>query len=258
MSEPVTSQIKKQHIRKLLSQGRRVDGRAFDEYRPISIQTNFIESAQGSARVKLGDTEILAGVKMEVGSPFGDTPDKGVLTTNTELVPMASPTFESGPPDAGAIELARVVDRGIRESEMIDLQALCIKRGEEVWINFLDIYVLDYGGNLFDACFIGAVAALRSTMVPAKENGKADEDYPMPTKHFPVQTLAVKIENSILFDPTLDEERVADARLTVTTDENGDLRAMQKGLSGAFTMEEVRKVIDDSSRISKGIREIIG
>ncbi|WP_026068908.1 exosome complex protein Rrp42 [Methanomassiliicoccus luminyensis] len=257
MSEPVMSEIKKGHIHKLLSTGKRVDARAYDEYRPISIETNYIESAQGSARVRLGNTDILVGVKMEVGSPFPDTPDRGVLTTNTELIPLASPTFESGPPDAGAIELARVIDRGIRESEMIDLQKLCIKEGEEVWINFLDIYVLDYDGNLFDACFIGAVAALRSTIVPAKENEKG-EDYPLPVRHFPIQTTAVKIENSILFDPTLDEEKVADARLSVTTDENGDLRAMQKGLAGAFTLDEVKQVIDTSLRVSKGIREIIG
>jgi exosome complex component RRP42 len=257
MSEPVMSEIKKGHIHKLLSTGKRVDGRALDEYRQISIETNYIESAQGSARVRLGNTDVLVGVKMEVGSPFADTPDRGVLTTNTELIPLASPTFESGPPDAGAIELARVIDRGIRESEMIDLKKLCIKRGEEVWINFLDIYVLDYDGNLFDACFLGAIAALKTTIVPAKENDKG-EDYPMPLNHLPIQTTVVKIENSILFDPTLDEEKVADARLTVTTDENGDLRAMQKGLAGAFTLDEVKQVIEMSLRMSKDLRNIVG
>ncbi len=257
MAEEVISQIKKGHIHKLLSMGRRVDGRAADEYRPIVVETGIIESAQGSARVKIGNTDVVVGIKMDVGSPFADTPDRGVLTTNAELIPLASPTFEPGPPDPAAIELSRVVDRGIRESEMIDLQKLCIKEGEEVWINFVDIYVLDYDGNLFDACFYGAVAALKNTVVPAAEHGKGD-DYPMPLRHYPIQTTAVKIENSILFDPTLDEEKVADARLTVTTDENGDLRAMQKGLAGALTLDEVKGIIDTSLRLSKGIREIIG
>jgi len=257
MSEDVISQIKKGHIHKLLSMGRRMDGRAADEYRPIIVETGIIESAQGSARVKVGGTDVGGGGKMDIGSPFADTPDRGVLTTNAELIPLASPTFESGPPDPSAIELARVIDRGIRESEMIDLQKLCIVEGEEVWINFVDIYVLDYDGNLFDACFYGAVAALKNTIVPAEEHGKG-ENYPMPLSHFPIQTTAVKIENSILFDPTLDEEKVADARLSVTTDENGDLRAMQKGLAGALTLDEVKSIIDTSLRLSKGLREIIG
>ena len=58
----------------------------------------------------------------------------------------------------------------------------------------------------------------------------------MPLRRYPVQTTAVKIENSILFDPTL-TKKVADARLTCTS--NGDLRAMQ-GLAGALTLDEVR------------------
>ena len=140
---------------------------------------------------------------------------------------------------------------------MIDLQKLCIKEGEEVWINFVDIYVPRLRRQLVRRLLYGALAALKNTVVPAAEHGKGD-DYPMPLRHYPVQTTAVKIENSILFDPTLDEEKVADARLTVTTDENGDLRAMQKGLAGALTLDEVKMIIDTFRRLSNGIREIIG
>ena len=49
----------------------------------------------------------------------------------TELVPFASPMFESGPPREDAIELARVVDRGIRHSEIVDKKKLCITPGKE-------------------------------------------------------------------------------------------------------------------------------
>jgi len=257
MARSIMSEIKKDHIHKLLAKGRRVDGRAWDEFRPISIKTNFSETAEGSARVRVGNTDVLVGVKMTVGQPFEDTPNKGVLTTNAELIPLASPTFESGPPDENSVELARVCDRGIRESQMIDLEALCIEERKEVWILFTDIYVLDYDGNLFDAAFLGAMAALRSTIVPAKENGKG-EDFPLPIRHSPISVTAVQIENSILVDPTLDEEKVAEARLTVTTDENGDLRAMQKGLQGALTLEQVGKIIETSQRLGNDLRKLIG
>jgi exosome complex component RRP42 len=257
MSRSVMSEIKRDHIHKLLATGKRVDGRAWDEFRPISIQINYAENAEGSARVKLGNTDVLVGVKMTVGQPFADTPDKGVLTTNAELIPLASPTFESGPPDEDSVELARVCDRGIRESQMIDLESLCIVPGKEVWILFTDIYVLDYDGNLFDAAFLGAVAALSSTIVPAKAAGKG-EDYPLPIRHLPISVTAAQIENSILVDPTLDEEKVAAARLTVTTDENGDLRAMQKGLTGALTWDQIRKMIETSQRLGKDLRDMLG
>jgi exosome complex component RRP42 len=257
MARAVMSEIKKDHIHKLLAKGRRVDNRAWDEFRPITIQPGYIETAEGSARVKVGNTDVLVGVKMATGAPFADTPNKGVLSTNAELIPMASPNFESGPPDENSIELARVVDRGIRESQMVDLEALCIEPEKEVWIMFTDIYVLDYDGNLFDAAFLGAIAALNNTMVPAKANDRGD-DYQLPIQHMPISVTAVQIENSILVDPTLDEEKVAEARLTVTTDENGDLRAMQKGLAGAFSLDQIYKCVETSQRLGNDLRKLIG
>jgi exosome complex component RRP42 len=47
-------------------------------------------------------------------------------------------------------------------------------------------------------------------------------------------------------DPQLEEERVANTRLTITIDESGAIRAMQKGLSGSFTIKEVSKIIESS------------
>ena len=257
MARAVMSEIKKDHIHKLLAKGRRVDNRAWDEFRPITIQPGYIDTAEGSARVKIGNTDVLVGVKMTIGEPFQDTPNKGVLSTNAELIPMASPNFESGPPDENSIELARVVDRGIRESQMVDLEAMCIEPEKEVWIMFTDIYVLDYDGNLFDAAFLGAISALKNAMVPAKANDRGD-DYPLPIRHLPISVTAVQIENSILVDPTLDEEKVAEARLTVTTDENGDLRAMQKGLAGAFTLDQIYKCVETSQRLGNDLRKLIG
>jgi exosome complex component RRP42 len=74
----------------------------------------------------------------------------------------------------------------------------------------------------------------------------------------PISCTAVQIENSILFDPSLDEEKVASARLTVTTDENGDLRAMQKGLKGALTIEQVKSVIETAQRLGGDLRKLVG
>jgi exosome complex component RRP42 len=46
--------------------------------------------------------------------------------------------------------------------------------------------------------------------------------------------------------------------LTVTTDENGDLRAMQKGLRGAFTMDQVKNIIETSQRLGNELRKLVG
>ncbi|HLE45780.1 MAG TPA: exosome complex protein Rrp42 [Thermoplasmata archaeon] len=251
----VISELMREHIHKLAASGKRSDGRAFDEPRKLVVQKNYIKTAEGSARVQLGNTDVLVGVKISVGEPYPDTPNSGVLSTSAELVPMASPTFESGPPRPEAIEIARVVDRGIRESKTVDTAKLCITPKEKVWIMFVDIHALDYDGNLFDAASYGALAALSCAKVPASVIGK--EDYPLPVDHWPVSVTSAKIGRTIVVDPNLDEERIADARLTVATDENGDIRAMQKGLIGSFSFDEIREVIATSQRVGRVIRDII-
>lgn len=162
----IIPEIMKEDIISLISNNKRLDGRSFYEFRDIKIKTGVISKAEGSARVKLGDTQVLVGVKPTIGEPFPDNPNLGIIITNSELLPMASPTFEPGPPDERSIELARVVDRCIRESNMLDLEKLCIIEGEKVWILFIDLHILDYDGNLFDASVLGAVAALMDTKLP--------------------------------------------------------------------------------------------
>ena len=261
MNSTLISSIKKDYLNKLAEQKKRIDGRAFDEYRKISIETNIVRKAEGSARVKIGNTQVLAGIKMDVGEPYSDSPESSVLTTSAELIPMASPDFEAGPPREDAIELARVVDRGIRESEVIDLDKLCIEPGEKVWIVFVDIHVLDYDGNLFDASSLAALAALSTAMVPA-ERFEMGKDYPLPIKEPPISCTFVKFNKAIVVDPCLDEETIAEARLTVATDKEGNIRAMQKGLSGSFTLDEVKKVIkasiDNGARIRKILEDAVG
>src|SRR5882762_11007122 len=110
---PPVAKLEQKTVVDLIAKGNRIDERGHDSYRPITIQTGIIEKANGSAQIFLGKTRVLVGIKVETGEPFPDTPEEGVLTVNAELVPLAHPSFEPGPPDENAIELARVIDRGI-------------------------------------------------------------------------------------------------------------------------------------------------
>lgn len=258
---PVIASLKRDYLSKLAEQGKRADGRKFDEYRKIEIETDVASRAEGSAKVKIGNTQVIVGIKMDVGEPYPDTPNCGVMSTAAELIPMASPDFESGPPQKDAIELARVVDRGIRESQIIDVEKLCIEPMDKenkgkVWIVFIDIHILDYDGNLFDAASLAALAALFTAKVPAKRF-ELGEDYPLPLRDPPVSCTSVKFNGVVVFDPSLDEEEIAEARLTVATDKNGHIRAMQKGLNGSFSKEEIKKVIKASIDNGKELRKIL-
>ena len=257
----LTSSIKKDYLIKLAKDGKRADGRNFDQYRDIKVETNVVEKAEGSARVQIGNTQVIAGIKMDVGEPYPDSPESGVMTTAAELIPLASPDFEAGPPREDAIELARVVDRGIRESEVIEIDKLCIKPEEKVWIVFIDIHIIDYDGNLFDAASLASLAALMTAKVPA-ERFELGEDYPLPLKEPPISCTSVKFNGAVIMDPSLDEEEIAEARLTVATDDKGDIRAMQKGLNGSFTVDEIKKVIkqtvDNGQKIKEHLYKSIG
>lgn len=269
----ITPSIKKEYLEKLASEGKRADGRSFDEYRKIEIETGVVSKAEGSARVKIGNTQVVTGIKIDVGEPYPDSPDSGVMTTAAELIPLASPDFESGPPREDAIELARVVDRGIRESEVIEVDKLCIEPGEKIWIVFIDIHIIDFDGNLFDAASLASLAALMTSNIPIERLKPTLEklqekfpsvknflnehptDYPLPLKTPPISCTSVKYNKSIVIDPALDEEEIAEARFTVATDENGDIRAMQKGLKGSFSVDEIKKVIKASTDNGTKIRE---
>jgi exosome complex component RRP42 len=244
----------------LILKGKRLDERTPLDYRPVTIMLGTIEKANGSAHVYLGKTKVLVGVKVETGNPFPDTPDQGILTVNAEFVPLASPTFEAGPPDENSIELARVVDRGIRESKAIDLKTLCIDPGKKVFVVFVDVYVLDHDGNLIDAAGMAALGALVSAKMRAFEvkNGELkykDEMIPLPINNHPVPITSAKIDGTIVVDPCLEEEQVMSCRLTVTTDKDNNVCAMQKGGLGVFTPDEVKQIVSTSISKSKELRQ---
>lgn len=253
--------IHNQYLINLASRSVRMDGRKPEEYRKISIEKDVIAKAEGSARVRIGKTEVLAGVKIDIGTPFSDRPDEGVLMTNAEFSPIASPEFEKGPPSEDAIELARVVDRGIRESGMIDTGKLCIKKGEKVWMVFVDIHMLNHEGNLIDAASLAAVTALLNSRMPAFDGEKVDyygkKGKPLPVKGKPVAVTMVKIGNSLLVDPKLEEEEAMDCRITVTTNDSGNITALQKSGSGALSMEDIEKAFEISAKVGKEKRRLL-
>ena len=249
----------KNYVGRLVEENLRIDERKSDELRSIKVETGIITTAEGSARVTWGNTIVLAGVKMSVGEPFPDTPDEGVLIVNSELVPVASPTFEPGPPSEQSIELARVIDRGIRESHAIDLEKLMVEKGK-VWNVNIDVYVLDHDGNFIDAGALAAIAAVMDAKLPEYKNEKinyAKLTTPLPVKDMPIAVTIAKIGNKILVDPQIEEENAMDARITITTTREGDICSIQKGGEGFFTTNELEKAADLSIAKGKEIRTLL-
>ena len=262
MSSVVAPRIKQRRIAELISKGMRLDGRGTTDYREIILETGVVERAEGSARVRLGKTEVMVGTKIEVGEPFSDVPDQGVLTVNAELVPLASPTFEPGPPNENAIELARVVDRGIRESKAIALEELCAVPGKKVFIVFVDVYVLNHDGNLIDASAMASLAALLNTKMRKYEVKDGEVEMKsgytqLPMRNYPIAVTFAKINDKLVVDPSLEEEQIMDARLTITTGKNGKICAIQKGGYGYFTKEQVLEAAKIAAKKAEELRKLV-
>ncbi len=246
---PIISNLRKDQILKSLSEGKHIDGRELLSQRSLEIMPGIIEKAEGSASVKLGDTYVVAGVKVGISTPFPDTPNEGILIVNAEVLPTASEYQEPGPPDEDTIELARVVDRGIRESKMVDFSKLVIEPAKQVYTVFVDVSVLGMDGNLFVASSYAAVAALMTANFNIyKMDGdvavKTDDKMAMPISDLAVSLTFAKIGDNIVIDPTWEEEGVMDARLTAAYDSDGRLCAMQKGGSGGLKIDDVFQIVD--------------
>jgi exosome complex component RRP42 len=234
-------------IVEIARQGKRLDGRALDEMRDFSLEVGACLNAESSARILLGDTEVIAGIKIAVDKPYPDSPDEGAISVGAELLPLAHPDYETGPPSFDEIEVARVVDRGIRESKAIDFTKLCIKEGEACLIAFMDFYAINSNGNLFDAGSIAGLAAFLTAKVPKLDESfkiiKGEYSGKLELKRLPLLTTFVKVGGKIMVDPTFIEEKASEARFSVATTEDGHMCAMQKG-PGAFTPEEIYTMID--------------
>ncbi|KAJ1279458.1 hypothetical protein BS78_04G158400 [Paspalum vaginatum] len=259
-------------IERALQSDLRIDGRNSFDFRTLKITFG---REDGTSEVRLGETHVMAYVTAQLVQPYRDRPNEGTLAIFTEFSPMADPAFEAGRPGESAIELGRVVDRGLRESRAVDMESLCVVAGKHVWSVRVDLHILDNGGNLIDAANIAALAALSTFRRPECTVGGDDgqqvivhdpevrDPLPLTIHHMPIAvTFAYFGEgNIVVVDPTYKEEAVMGGRMTATINSNGDVCAIQKaggeGVMSGVIMQCLRiasvKAADITSKIKKAV-----
>ena len=252
------NEIKRDSLNALLSAGKRGDGRGMHDYRKMTLQPGILQNAEGSAVATIGKSQVMAGIKFDIAKPFADRPTEGVLSTSSDLLPLASHLFEPGPPGEESIELARVVDRGIRSANLLDLGSFFIE-AEKVIALYIDIYVLDHDGNLIDCSSLAAMSALLCARMPKIENGKiirGEYAGKLPLKDKVVTCTFGKLGDRIFLDPSLDEEKGMDARLTLATTPT-HLCAAQKGGWGTFSEKDIMELLDISMQKAADLRALL-
>ncbi|PNT68810.1 hypothetical protein BRADI_3g45490v3 [Brachypodium distachyon] len=264
----------REFIEQALQSDLRVDGRRPFDFRKLKI---VFGREDGSAEVELGETRVMGYVTAQLVQPYKDRPSEGTLAIFTEFSPMADPAFEPGRPGEAAIELGRVIDRGLRESRAVDMESLCVVAGKHVWSLRVDLHILDNGGNLIDAANIAALAALSTFRRPECTVGGEDgqqvtvhdpevrDPLPLTIHHLPIAvTFAYFGDGNIMvIDPTYKEEAVMGGRMTATINSNGDVCSIQKaggeGVMSSVIMQCLRiasvKAADITSKIKSKVED---
>lgn len=261
----------KNFIKRALLSEIRIDCRKPFDFRNIIIDFG---REDGMAEVQLGQTRVMGIVTAKLVQPYRDRPNEGTFAIYTEFSPMADPSFEIGHPGESAIELGRIIDRGLRESRAVDTESLCIVSGKLVWGIRIDLHILDNGGNLVDAANIAALAALMTFRRPDCSLGGEDgqeviihppemrEPLPLILHHLPIAiTFGFLLDETIVvIDPIRSEEAVIDGRMIATVNANGDICAIQKageGVSQRVIMQCLQLATTKAVCITKQIKEAV-
>jgi exosome complex component RRP42 len=251
--------INKKRIVELLKEEKRLDNRSLIDYRDIEVESGISNKSEGSSRVRIGKTEVIVGVKMNVQEPYSDHDDEGTMTISMEFSPVAGERYESGPPQIDAIEVARIVDRGIRESGFIDWKKLCIEKAAKVWGISIDIYCINDDGNVLDASAIGALTALKVARFPVYDKKEervsfgefTDEPLPL-TENIPFTMTFYKIGDKYIIDPNREEEDCTEGRIALAISspkKEKMINAMQKEGITLISTEDLKEIILKSEKV---------
>ncbi|KJA22089.1 hypothetical protein HYPSUDRAFT_139661 [Hypholoma sublateritium FD-334 SS-4] len=153
----------------------RADGRSIYDFRSIALETGIAPLANGSARLSIGrnphdgsgGTEILAATKLEVESiePGVSGVEGGRISCTVSCSPAAYPHLAGAALDDVAYDMTTVVHETLAHPALHPAN-LAILRGKKAWLLHLDLVVLADAGNVYDALFMAARAALCDTRVP--------------------------------------------------------------------------------------------
>eukprot|EP00300_Choanocystis_sp_HF-7_P005368 c14044_g1_i1.p1 GENE.c14044_g1_i1~~c14044_g1_i1.p1 ORF type:complete len:155 (+),score=30.55 c14044_g1_i1:45-467(+) len=135
------SETEREFIASGIAANIRNDGRERLDFRAITLQIGVITGCNGSARLQMSNSDILVGVKVDLGEPLPDAPDAGIVQFSVECCPGAAPEFDGRGSDELSLELERCLDSVLSNSGAIDLKSLCVLPGQQCWIVYVDVLV---------------------------------------------------------------------------------------------------------------------
>uniref|UniRef100_U5ES28 Ribosomal RNA-processing protein 42 n=1 Tax=Corethrella appendiculata TaxID=1370023 RepID=U5ES28_9DIPT len=268
MANVLLSDSEKTYILHGVQQDFRSDGRTRRDYRPMELELDIVSHAAGSARLRLANTDILVGVKAEIDIPHPDRPKDGKIEFFVDCSANATPEFEGRGGEELAMEISNTLSKAYHSNQVFDLERLCIMQRQQCWKLFVDILILECGGNLYDAVSLAVKAALYNTKIPRvsaalMDGGSVDlilSDDPHDCDRIDIQTIPVlvtlcKIGEYCIVDPSAEEEECSVASIVVgisypKTDDCKITTIRTTGY-GSFHLDTLNKSLDLAASAGK-------
>jgi len=268
MADVLLSEAERQFVLHGVEGNVRVDGRTCTDIRPIEIETGIVSNTSGSARVKVANTDILVGVKAELDAP--KIPNKGRIEFFIDCSANATPEFEGRGGEDLAMEIRSVLMLAYSSSSCLDLERLCVLPGQQAWVIYIDVLILECGGNLFDAVSLGIKAALYNTRIPnvkvsSYEGGQQEievSDDPfdfnqLDVLNTPVLVTLTRVGQHFIIDPTQEEECCGLAAVVLAINETGKVLTVKKLGSGSLHPDSMRESIEVGQQIGVKINKVL-
>ena len=188
----------------------RTDNRQPGEMRPVEILTGCLKTAEGSALIKVGNTEVLCAATVEdTVPPFMRNSGKGWVTAEYSMLPRATlkrtpREVTKGRPSGRTHEIQRLIGRSMRA--VVDTAAL----GERTVI--VDCDVIQADGGTRTASITGAFVALALALRQLVQYGVIKS---MPLRDSVAATSVGLVGGVPMLDLCYDEDSRADVDMNV-------------------------------------------
>lgn len=224
----------------------RIDGRANDRIRKVTITRNYIKYAEGSCLIELGDTRVICTASVdETVPPFLRGTGTGWVTAEYGMLPRSCQTrIQRGRDSGRTYEIQRLVGRSLRA--VVEMKEL----GERtLWV---DCDVLQGDGGTRTASITGSFIALVDALNKLKKNGLIAK---LPIKDFVAATSVGIISGVPLLDLTYEEDSKAEVDMNVVMTGKGEFIEVQGTAEGKpFTKDKMDILL---SLAKKGIEGLI-
>jgi len=217
----------------------RPDGRNNDEIRTVKIQRKFMETAEGSVLISMGNTRVICTASIEEKvPPFLKDQKKGWVTAEYSMLPRSTQTRTFRESSSGRVsgrthEIQRLIGRALRS--VVDLSCL----GERtIWV---DCDVIQADGGTRTAAITGAFIALSDAIQYALKKGLIERT---PLQEY-IAAISVGVVNgNNIIDLCYSEDSIAEVDMNIVMTQHGRFVELQGTAEGKpFSRESLEHLL---------------